>query len=106
MIIQIEFWQLASAIGGLLLAFFGFVFGFGRVLLNQIEKRLNDRFSAVEAAADEWHRLEKEFLSWRADLPLNYVRREDYIRNQTVLEAKFDALATKIEHWQLREAKS
>ena len=41
--------------------------------------------------------LEKEFMRFKADLPLNYVRREDYIRGQTVIEAKLDALYNKLE---------
>jgi len=36
-------------------------------------------------------------LRLRAELPLDYVRREDWIRNQTVIEAKLDGLATKLE---------
>ena len=47
------------------------------------------------------------FAAWLAekmDLPLQYVRREDYIRNQTVIEAKLDAVASKLETAQLRVA--
>ena len=36
-------------------------------------------------------------MRFKADLPLNYVRREDYIRGQTVIEAKLDALYNKLE---------
>lgn len=72
-----------------------------KLLLAQIEKRLNERFEALEAARREseagWSRLEREFLEFRADLPLHYVRREDYLRGQAVLEAKLDALYSKIE---------
>ena len=38
----------------------------------------------------------------KAELPVAYVRRDDYIRGQSVLEAKLDGLATKIENAQLR----
>ncbi|MCN2262768.1 hypothetical protein MLL02_26285, partial [Escherichia coli] len=34
------------------------------------------------------------FMRFKADLPLNYVRREDYIRGQTVIEAKLDDFTT------------
>jgi len=106
MTVQIEAWQLLSALAGLLLAFLGFAVGAGRMLLNQIDKRLDQRFSAVEEASGEWRKLEKDFLTWRADLPLQYVRREDYVRSQTVIEAKLDALSLKIENLQFREVKS
>jgi hypothetical protein len=41
-------------------------------------------------------------MRFKADLPLNYVRREDYIRGQTVIEAKLDALYNKLEVVQYR----
>ncbi|CAH5052789.1 hypothetical protein AI2839V1_0243 [Enterobacter cloacae] len=44
--------------------------------------------------------LEREFLEFRADLPLHYVRREDYLRGQAIIEAKLDAVYNKIEFLQ------
>ena len=38
-------------------------------------------------------------------MPLQYVRREDFMRSQTVIEAKLDGLALKIENIQLRGTK-
>lgn len=55
-----------------------------------------------QADSEQYRRLEKEFLSFKADLPLSYVRRDDYIRGQSVIEAKLDSLATKFENAQLR----
>ena len=101
MTIQLEFWQVVT----LLLAFFGFVSAAGKLLLGQIERRLDLRFGAIEAAAKEWQKLEKEFLTFKADLPLHYVRREDWVRGQTVIEAKLDALAVRIDNMKLREVK-
>lgn len=118
-----EFWQLVL----LLLAFFGFVAGAGKMLVNQFELRLDERFQAqeksrveaqqhwdtkfsgLEASAREetgqWQRVERELLSLKAELPVQYVRREDYIRGQSVIEAKLDGLALKIENVALRGAK-
>ena len=50
--------------------------------------------------------LEKRFLESKAELPLHYVRREDYIRGQSILEAKFDAIYNKLELLQLQGAKN
>ena len=44
--IELQFWQLIL----LLLAFFGFVAGAGRLLLAQIDKRLDLRFELLESA--------------------------------------------------------
>lgn len=120
MMMQIEFTWLV----GLLLAFFGAVWAFGKALLRQIEKRLDERFAtqesmrevaqkhwdakffAIEAAgreeSNQWLRIERELLSLKAELPVQYVRREDYIRNQTVIEAKIDRVFGKLELLQLQ----
>lgn len=120
MAIQIEFWQVIT----LLLAFFGFLFAAGRLLLSQIDRRLNDRFVAMEKSREEsvrhwddkfaavtdqsrreaegWATLERDFLRFQAELPLQYVRRDDYVRGQSVIEAKLDALYNKLEMVQMK----
>src|SRR5690606_34505804 len=70
------------------LAFAGFLLGFGRILLAQIDRRLEQRFGAIERQGDEWRRLERDVLTLKADLPVHYVRREDYVRGQSTIEAK------------------
>lgn len=111
----------------LLLAFLGFVFAAGRLLLAQIDRRLDGRFSAMEEArksaqshwdkqfaslaeqnrmeAQGWQQLERDFLGWKAELPIQYVRREDYVRNQTIIEAKLDQLRLSIENQYLKGMK-
>lgn len=49
MTIAVDFWNLVT----LLLAFFGCVAGFGKILLGQIDRRLNERFAAQEKAREE-----------------------------------------------------
>jgi len=98
-----ELWQLVS----LALTFLGVLVTLGKILLAQIDKRLEQRFVAVERdmqrGRDVERNFERELLQLKADLPLHYVRREDYVRNQTVIEAKLDALALKLENVQLRD---
>ena len=48
--------------------------------------------------------IEREFLRFQAELPLQYVRREDYVRGQSVIEAKLDALYNKLEVVQMKGA--
>jgi len=102
--VQIELWHLLS----LLLAFFGAVWAFGKVLLSQIEKRIDEKFSAqaitLKDTSDKVEKLERDFLRHLADLPVHYVRREDYVRGQSVIEAKLDALYNKLEVVQLKGA--
>lgn len=120
MTVQIEFWQLITALAGLIAAFLTFAFGAGRLLLSQMDRRLTERFNGQEESrtiaqkhwdekfsniinqnrrdAEDLQRIERDFLALRAELPLNYVRREDYIRGQSVLEAKMDALYNRLEY--------
>lgn len=123
MTVQMELWQLVM----LLLAFFSFTGAVGKLLLDQFEKRLGERFAAQAAAqqvaaqaltealrahlveerksSGKLDDLEKDFLRWQAELPEKYVRRDDYIRGQTVIEAKLDALYDKLELVQLKGAR-
>ncbi len=118
--VTVNFWDLVL----LLIAFLAFVFAAGKVLLSQIDRRLNERFESMEKARKEssehwdksfaavldklqqessaWNQLERDFMNFKADLPLSYVRREDYIRGQTVIEAKLDALHSEIRVVQIK----
>ena len=124
--VQIELWALLTFLIGLLITFLGCVFGFAKVLGGQIDKRLDEKFQAQETARDAGAKslrehidryigladrtatqvtnLERDFLKWQADLPVHYVRREDYVRGQTVIEAKLDALYNKLEVVQIKGA--
>ena len=106
MTLQIEFWQLVGFGIGLLSGFAGIIFGAGRLIAAQFELRINERFDVLqkarEAEAAGITNLERDFLRFQADLPLHYVRREDYVRGQSIVEAKLDGLATKIDNAQLR----
>lgn len=116
--------ELFGAFGAALTLVLAATGGLARLLMTQFERRLDERFRTQEAAraeaqkiwtakfealeqcaqneAREWQRIERDILTLKADLPLNYVRREDYIRNQSVIEAKLDGLALKIENAILR----
>ena len=72
----------------------------------QLNTRLDVLDSAVKTDAGQWQRVERELLNLKAELPLHYVRREDYIRGQSVIEAKLDGLGIKLENAQLRALKN
>ncbi|CAM5383951.1 hypothetical protein [Rhodanobacter lindaniclasticus] len=101
MTLSIEAWQLLS----LLLTLSGLLAAFGKLLLAQIQKSLDQRFRSVESQAAKWQDLERDFLRFRADLAVQYVRREDYVRGQSVIEAKLDAIANELKRVQIDGAK-
>jgi len=116
----LEFWPLFVAAGAIMTTFVGALWAVGKVLIKQVMARLDERFQAMETARieasrhwdnkfaaleqaasaneQEWRRVERDVLTLKADLPLHYVRREDYVRNQTVIEAKIDGLAIRLEN--------
>lgn len=108
MTLQVDFWQLIGFGLSLLSGFAGIIFTAGKLIASQFERRINERFDVIDrtraAEAAFMSDLERDFMAFKADLPLQYVRREDYVRGQSIVEAKLDGLATKIDNAQLRAA--
>mgnify|MGYP003622485238 FL=1 len=122
--VTLDLWHVIS----LAVSFFGASAAAGKLLLSQTQKHLDHRFNtqeaaraanhdqvsrrldSIEAAArggmGNWQRIERALLKFQAAMPLHYVRRADHIRVQSILEAKMDGLATKIDNAQLRASLS
>ena len=110
MSITVEIWQLLAS----LLTIASFLGGFAQFLVSRLDKRFqeseekrqentkhwDDRFKAIHDSSREerqqWQTIERELMSLKAELPANYVRREDHIRIQSSLELKIDSLANLI----------
>lgn len=112
MTVQIDLWHIVS----LVLTGLGGFITMARWLVGQYDRRSVEREAGIqkalvhhleqeEKAVAQMQALERDFLRFQADMPLNYVRREDYIRGQSVIEAKLDALAGKLEIAQLKGLK-
>jgi Skp family chaperone for outer membrane proteins len=98
---ELELWQLIS----LLFTLLAVLAGLGKALLAQVERSLDRRFATVEGQATAWQNLEREFLKFQAEMAVQYVRREDYVRGQSVIEAKLDAIASELKRVQIDGAK-
>jgi hypothetical protein len=109
--LQIDFWQLV----GLLLSGLGVLVAVMKFGVAQAQKhqdathlqliaRLDSMEKSNKDEAAKWQQIERELLQMKADMPLQYVRREDYIRGQSVIEAKLDAVAAQLQIAQLRVA--
>ncbi|RSN77911.1 hypothetical protein [Acinetobacter haemolyticus] len=110
MTIQLEIYQFIM----ILITVLSTVIGTVKVLWGRIEKSLDQNFSATnqklehvsrqaEQGQNDIRRLERDFLIHQAELPNKFVAREDYIRGQTVIEAKLDAVAQKLENVQIKQ---
>lgn len=110
--LQIDLWHLIGIEAGLLAFFLAALAGMAKLLLGQIQRGLDQRFKAQDEARVEsakvWAvrfdalqanstRLERELGDMQLEIARNYQRREDAIRDQTIVQAKVDALAAKTE---------
>lgn len=64
----------------------------GRLYVRKCFKSLESKIEEVSGTSEECKKLEISILKLRADLPLEYVRREDFIRFDTVINVKLDRL--------------
>lgn len=106
--LQIEWWHLV----GLVIALIGGYWALLKVMVGQFYRGLDKRFDVIDKARTEsnvankerFDRIEtnqrtqeRDLLSLMAELPDKYVRREDAIRSEMTLHAKFDGLASRID---------
>lgn len=112
MTLQVDFWQLL----GLLLSGLGALWGVVKMAAVQAQRhqeaahaQLVARLDAIEQAgrteAGNWQRVEREILQLKAELPLNYVRREDYVQSTATIMAKLDAISLRFENVLLQRSK-
>ena len=94
--LSVELWQLVGLVLTLAIFLIGGYAALLRLLLRQFEQRLESKFMALEAESKDWHRVERDLVQLRLELPERYVRREDYIRNQTIIEGKLDLINERV----------
>lgn len=124
MSLTIDFWQLVGILVGLVTTGLGALVSIMKLGVAQAQKyqdaaakqakerqdesqtqllrRLDSLELANQGEASQWRQFERDFLLWKGELPNLYVRREDYIRGQTVLETKLDKLGLQLANAQLR----
>lgn len=97
MIVQIEpvhlFWF--TVIG---LSLLGAAAGVGRWLISQSQLKTDAQVTRLVEDSRQWERVEMSLMELRIELPERYVRREDYIRGQTVIETKIDRVFEQLEN--------
>ncbi len=96
--LEMPVWQMISIAVTILGAFVGVM----KMLLVQMERRLDQRFAVVDKDSERLRAMEIGMERLRGEMPLHYVRREDWARNQSIIEAKLDGLALKLENVQLK----
>ena len=89
-------------------AFVTVLIGMVKIIAIQQDRGLETRFNALGQSIQgvnagmvleqqTTQRLERELLQFKADLPRDYVRREDFIRAVATIETKIDNMALRME---------
>ena len=61
-----------------------------------IKSMLDRHRTAALRDSERWQDIERALFEFRASMPLEYVRREDWIRFSNTLEAKIDAMRAEV----------
>ena len=83
----------------------GSIFGAGKAFFGRIETSLKDRDDGLKAEiakvndnvskeSEAIRQLDREILKLKAEVPREYVAKEDFVRSFTGVEAKIDAVQT------------
>jgi len=84
-----EHWQIFAALVALVAGWSLIIIAALRVMFSKWIKTNEDKICRTQEA---WSAIERELLNLKADLPLFYVRREDFIRFDVVINSKLDKL--------------
>jgi len=99
-------WQAVGIVLSIVVAWSTLLLGVIKWLLNGHFRGIKERFDSfsetLTGQATEIHRIDRDVLMLRTEMHAEFVRREDAIRQEVVINAKLDALASKIENLTLR----
>jgi hypothetical protein len=90
-------WEAVATFALSFVTLVGLNLGAIRWILTRNEAELGKRINDIKHAGSDFaHMLERELLQLKATLPVEYVRREDWIRFSNTLEAKIDAMRAEV----------
>jgi hypothetical protein len=90
-------WDAMGTMAAALIAFIALNAGTLRWLFEQHESSLDGQIESLKREGSDFsHEVEREMLRLKAQLPLEYVRREDWIRFSSTLDAKLDAMRSEL----------
>ncbi|MGO1072310.1 hypothetical protein [Lysobacter sp. CA199] len=98
--VTFELWHLLTLAITVITAFMAL----GRMLLAEFDRRFTERLMVLSEDAAGWRDQERELLRFKAEIAEKFVRREDYIRGQTVIESKLDAISSEVKLVQIQGA--
>jgi hypothetical protein len=85
-------WTLFIFLAGLVATWSLILLGVQKHMMSSGFKALEKQIAELSKIKDDCTALERELLELKADLPSSYVRREDFIRFDVVINSKLDKL--------------
>ena len=96
--LELELWQLIT----IMFTVVGAFWAMAKLILSQAQAQINEKFNEISAhmrSQDESaRRLERELMELKAELPRDYVRREDYTQAIAIIMTKIDGLGLRMEN--------
>ncbi|MFZ1122878.1 MAG: hypothetical protein WB999_17895 [Candidatus Binataceae bacterium] len=90
-------WDALATMAAALMAFIALNAGTLRWLFERHESVQTVQIASLKREGSDFsHEIEREVMRLKAQLPLEYVRREDWIRFSSTLDAKLDAMRTEL----------
>ena len=90
-------WDTLGAMAAALMAFVALNAGTLRWLFERQENATAEQMASLKREGSDFsHEVEREVMKLKAQLPLEYVRREDWIRFSSTLDAKLDAMRAEL----------
>lgn len=97
MTVSFDAWQLVT----LVIAIAGGFWALAKMLLNGAKQSIDEKFKAMgehmKNQDDSSRRLERDLMELKAELPRDYVRREDYTQAIATIMTKIDAMTLRVE---------
>jgi len=93
-------WQAVAVFAGVVLFVLGAALSvigyFGRQLLVQLRAQHAELKALLKAESVRITEVDRKVMDLRAELPEKYVRRDDYVRVQAIIDARLDSIYTKL----------
>ena len=92
-----EHWQIFAALAALVAAWSLLILGVMRFILSKCVSDLDSKITGLGDVSKDYQRVERALMELKAELPVQYVRREDHIREASVLYVKIDRVSEKMD---------
>jgi hypothetical protein len=97
MTVSLELWQLITLLFAVVSAFWAIA----RLLMAQAQRNIDEKFRGIgehmKGQDESSRRLERDLMELKAELPRDYVRREDYTQAIATIMTKIDAMTLRVE---------